>query len=876
MPASERPRDRRPTVGLPGPACAIVPDVANDRWTGLTSAEAASRLAIDGPNSIASAERRTILRVVVEVVREPMMLLLLAAGGLYVGFGDLREALTLLGFVVIVMTITIVQEGRTERALDALRELSSPRAQVLRDGAVITVPGRDLVRGDVIRVGEGDRVAADAVLRDGTALSVDESLLTGESVPVSKIADAGTVALAAPGGDGTPALFAGTSIVAGRGVAEVLATGPRSRLGRIGTSLREVEPTRTPLQREIGTLVRRLAIAGGGLSLVLIGVRAVLGAGWRDALLSGITLAMALLPEELPVVMTVFLAVGAWRISRRGVLTRRVSAVETLGAVHVLCTDKTGTLTQNRMTIERLVTADLDLTVAPDGELPEEVHALVEVGILACPRDPFDPMEKAFWALARRTLGDSEHLHPDWKPVREYPLRPGLLAVTRVWRAGDAPGLVVATKGAPEAVFDLCHLDAEATARWQARVAGLAREGLRVLAVARSPQLPVESPADPHDVPFEMFGLIGLADPLRPDVPAAVASCRRAGIRVVMITGDHPDTARAIARRAGIEADDIATGPELEALDDDGLGARLVTCAVIARAVPTLKLRVIRALQRRALVVGMTGDGVNDAPALRAADIGVAMGARGTDVAREAAALVLVDDDFAGIVAAVRTGRRVYDNIRAAVGYIVAVHLPIAGVALVPPLLGWPVILGPAHVLFLELIIDPACSMVFEAEPEDEGVMERAPRSPRARLFDGTAIAWSVAQGLVALGAALAVIGWARHAGLADGAARSAGFTTLIAGNLATLLASRSTRLPFWRTVRRPNRTLWILLAGTVTVLALVLALQPLRGLFGLAALDAAALGVAIAAGLGPVLALDLAKRDRRAAVDGDGGRVAQ
>jgi Ca2+-transporting ATPase len=843
----------------------MVPPVTPARWTGLSSTAAATRLAADGPNTIASAERRTLPRVVLDVLREPMMLLLLAAGGLYVAFGDIQEALTLLGFVAIVMTITIVQEGRTERALDALRELSSPRAQVLRDGVVVTLPGRDLVRGDVIRVAEGDRVPADAALRDGTALSVDESLLTGESVPVSKFPDAGVSALAAPGGDGTAALFAGTAIVAGRGIAEVLATGPRSQLGRIGTSLREVETRRTPLQREIGGLVRRLAIAGVALSLALVAVRAALGAGWRDALLSGITLAMALLPEELPVVLTVFLALGARRISQRGVLTRRVSAVETLGAVHVLCTDKTGTLTQNRMSIERLVTDDADVTVSEDGrELPEAVHELVEVGVLACPRDPFDPMEKAFWALARRTLGDTEHLHPDWQPVREYPLRPGLLAVTRTWRAGDAPGLMIATKGAPEAVFDLCHLEPATAARWQERVTALARHGLRVLAVARSPQLPVESPADPHDVPFEIAGLIGLADPLRPDVPAAVASCRRAGIRVVMITGDHPDTARAIARRAGIDADAIATGPELEALDDDALGDRLATCAVIARAVPTLKLRIIRALQRRQLVVGMTGDGVNDAPALRAADIGVAMGARGTDVAREAAALVLVDDDFAGIVAAVRTGRRVYDNIRAAVGYIVAVHMPIAGLALLPPLLGWPAILGPAHVLFLELVIDPACSIVFEAEPEQRDVMERPPRSQRARLFDRRAVAWGVGQGLVVLAAALAVVWWTQRAGLSAGAARSAGFSTLVVGNLAVLLASRSPTAPFWRTVRRPNRALWILLAATTAVLVLILSLPPLRGLFAFAPPGAAALAIAAAAGLLPVLALDAATRRGR------------
>jgi len=827
-------------------------------WPGLGGAVAAARLASEGPNVLPGGGRRTPLRLLVEVVREPMFLLLLAAGSLYIAFGDLHDALTLLGFVVIVMVITVVQEGRTERALDALRELSSPRAQVLRDGRVVTVAARELVRGDVIRVAEGDRVPADALLRDGTVLSVDESLLTGESVAAAKLPDPRARALAAPGTDRTAALYSGTLVVGGRGIAEVIATGARTELGRIGASLGELAGGRTPLQREVGRVVQRLAIAGGALSLTLVAIRAALGSGWRDALLSGITLAMALLPEEFPVVLTVFLALGAWRIARHGVLTRRVSAVETLGAVHVLCTDKTGTLTENRMVIHRLVTDELELAVDERARaLPEAVHDLVEVGVLACPRDPFDPMEKAFWSLARLTLGDTEHLHPSWQPVREYPLRPGLLAVTHVWRTSEDQRLVVATKGAPEAVFDLCHLDDATARRWRARVDALARDGLRVLAVARSPEQPTTTPLDPHDLPFAMCGLVGLADPLRAAVPAAIALCRRAGIRVVMITGDHPATARAIAAAAGIEAAEAVTGAELEAMDDAALADRLETTSVVARAVPAHKLRIIRALQARGRLVGMTGDGVNDAPALEAADIGVAMGARGTDVAREAADLVLVDDDFAAIVSAVRIGRRVYDNLRAAVRYIIAVHLPIAGLALVPALLGWPAVLGPAHVLFLELIIDPACSIVFEVEEEAADVMTRPPRSRAAPLFDACGIAWSVVQGLSVLVAAIAVIAWTRASGLSDTSQRAAAFVTAVAGNLAILVASRSTVVPFWRTLGRRNRALPILGVATIAVLAAILAVPALRGLFAFGATAPHVLALAALLGVTPVLALD-------------------
>ncbi|MCC7536468.1 MAG: cation-translocating P-type ATPase [Deltaproteobacteria bacterium] len=843
---------------------------------GLTSREAAKRLAHDGPNSLPQDEPRSLLRLLSEVVREPMFLLLLASAGLYLVFGDVREALTLLGFVVVIITITVVQEGRTERALEALRDLSSPRAQVLRDGEVVTVAGRDLVRGDIIRVAEGDRVAGDAILREGTTLAVDESLLTGESVPVTKAPDAALDRPGTPGGDGGASLFSGTLVVGGRGVAEVVATGPRSELGKIGASLRELKPGRTSLQREVDVVVRRTAVVGIGLSATLVLVRGLLEGEWLRGALSGITLAMALLPEEFPVVLTVFLALGARRIAQTSqVLTRRVAAVETLGAVHVLCTDKTGTLTENRMTIRRLrsLDADLDVATAPAEELPEAVHRLVEFGILACPRDPFDPMEKAFHDLGARTLRDTEHLHPRWEATREYPLTADLLAVTHAWRVaeeqqtegapeGPAPGsLVVATKGAPEAVFDLCHLDDDARAVWRDRAESMAREGLRVLGVARSTGRLTESPGHPHDLAFEMVGLVGLQDPVRPDVPDAVALCRRARIRILMITGDHPDTARAIARAAGIDSERVITGPQIDAMSDAELADALQETSIVARAVPAQKLRIVCSLKARGLISGMTGDGVNDAPALKAADIGIAMGARGTDVAREAAGLVLVNDDFGAIVQAVRIGRRIYDNLRKAISYIVAVHIPIAGLSLLPALLGWGAVMAPAHVVFLELIIDPSCSIVFEMEPEESDVMDRPPRAANTRLFDWTRITWSLLLGAVSLGSTMGLLAWGRAQGASLEALRSMAFVALVLGNLAILLASRSATLPFWGPlVRSRNDAVPILGGVALSVTAAVVLLPPLQALFSFAPLEPRDLGLAVAVGVLPVLVADAVK----------------
>jgi Ca2+-transporting ATPase len=837
--------------------------------TGISENEARARMLADGPNELPSERRRGVWRIAFEVVREPMFLLLIAAATLYFVFGDVQEALTLLGAVVVVLAITIVQEGRTERSIAALRDLSSPRAQVIRDGVVRTVAGRELVRGDVVKIAEGDRVPADLLLRRGTALAVDESLLTGESVPATKHADAKATALGAVG-ESSATLWSGTLVVGGRGVAEVVATGARSELGRIGASLVSVEKERTPLQREVDLVVKRMAVLGLVASAGVVIATGLTGTDWLHASLAGITLAMALLPEELPVVLTVFLALGAWRIAKSRVLTRRVTSVETLGAVHVLCTDKTGTLTENRMTIQVLRTAELEHVVG-DGELPEEVHALVEAGILASPRDPFDPMEKAFHALGQKRLGGTEHLHPSWEAVREYPLTAELLAVTYAWRpsdrvdgstgsAGSAAdgGLVVATKGAPEAIFDLCHLDDDTAKVWRERVDAMAARGLRVLGVARSRGTLVKEPSHPHELDLDLVGLVGLADPLRGDVAEAIATCRTAGIRVLMITGDHALTARAIATEAGLADGEVMTGPEIEAMDDETLAKRLATATVIARAVPAHKLRIVRALRASGAIVGMTGDGVNDAPALKAADIGIAMGKRGTDVAREAAALVLVEDDFGSIVDAVRIGRRIYDNLRKAVGYILAVHIPIAGVALVPALLGWGPLLFPAHVVFLELIIDPTCSVVFEMEPAEEGVMRRAPRARHEHLFEWRRILFSAAHGITVLLGALAMLWWQADASLE--LRRTLVFVVLVAGNLTIVVASRSTDRPFWTSFRRRNRALWAMAIGVPAVLAVVLFVGPVRELFAFDVATWPQLGVALLAAVVPVLLLDVGK----------------
>ncbi|SMC26361.1 Ca2+-transporting ATPase [Andreprevotia lacus DSM 23236] len=786
--------------------------------TGLDGHEAARRLARDGANELADSRSREGWRLLREVLVEPMFLLLLAAGGIYLLLGDVREAVMLLGFVVLIIVITILQQYRTAKVLSKLRDLSSPRALVLRDGAVRRIPGRELVVGDTVLLAEGDRVPADGKLLTCNELAIDESLLTGESRPVRKQLGQAEREL-------THA-WAGTLVVQGQGWASVTATGARSELGRIGALVDDIKPPSSPLQQETQRLVQRIALVALVLSLLAIALYGLSRGNWLGALLAGITLAMSLLPQELPVIMTVLLALGARRIARHGVLTRRLDAIESLGETTVLCVDKTGTLTQNRLSVRALATPDTLGWVNAGDPLPEELHTLLEYGVLASEIAPSDPLEQAFHAFADSAL-PQDRRHADWALGPEYELSPALPAMTHCWRAPAQDERILACKGAPEAVIELCRLPPEPAAAVMAQVARLAQDGLRVLAVARGRHADGEWPATQYGFDYEYLGLIGLADPLRPEVPDAVAACRQAGIRVVMITGDNPGTAAAIARQAGIPAGHIVTGSMLAGLDDAALRAEAARACVFARIQPQQKLRLIDALKTNGEVVAMTGDGVNDAPALRAAHIGIAMGQRGTDVAREAATLVLLEDNFSAIVTAMQLGRRIYANLQRAVIYTIAIHLPIIGLALTPLLFGMPLLLAPIHVMFLELVIDPACSLVFEAEPSAADLMQRPPRRQTSALLDVHALWSSLRQGLALLLVTVGVYAWTLQGMGSIEQARAAGFATLVLGNLGLLFATRP--------LGRPTRTLLWVSAITLTALGLAVLWPRLAQMFQMA-----------------------------------------
>ena len=833
--------------------------------TGLSAAEAASRLAADGPNALPHAKRRSVAQVILNVLREPMLALLLAGGVVYLLLGSRAEALILLAFACLSIGITAVQEARTERVLEALRDLTSPRALVVRGGQRLRIAGTDVVRGDTIVLAEGDRVPADARLLQASDLSADESLLTGEAVPVRKAVGAPDAA-ARPGGEDQPLVFSGTLIVRGTALAEVTATGARSEIGKIGTSLDQLETATPHLQRQMRRLVLAFALIGGAVALLVVGLYGWMRGDWLDGVLAGIAVGMAMLPEEFPMVLAVFMAMGAWRISRARVLTRRASAIESLGAASVLCTDKTGTLTENRMTIAALHLADGKAFVMGKDLVPDAFRELAAAGVMASAPEPFDPMEKAFHAAAKADLRAGETLPGDGRTlIKSYPLSPKLLAMSQVWGKSDkgadgSEGHMIAAKGAPEAIGDLCHLTAPARAAMMQAVDAMAARGLRILGVAEAGFAGKELPADQHDFDYRFLGLAGLADPLRASVPAAVAQCKSAGIKVIMITGDYPATALAIANDAGIGGDTVIDGTALAAMTDTDLATAVQTVTVFARILPEQKLRIVKALQAKGAIVAMTGDGVNDAPSLKAADIGVAMGGRGTDVAREAASIVLLDDDFGSIVATVRLGRRIYDNLRKAMSFILAVHVPIAGLALIPLAFGMPLLFGPVHIAFLEMVIDPVCSLVFEAEGEEDGVMDRPPRPVSEPLFSTPTIIWSLVQGALVLGVVTTILFLAPDYGFDTDQVRALTFHSLVLCVVALIFVDRSVSSSLITAITRPNRALAYVLPIVAVLLAVTIFWNPARELFRFGALEAQWLAVPVGAGMTVLVVLEVLK----------------
>jgi Ca2+-transporting ATPase len=829
---------------------------------GLTTQQANEKLRTEGFNNLPSSKPKNFFSIGLGVIKEPMFVLLVACGSIYIVLGNLREGLILLSFVFIIMGIEFFQEKRTEKALDALKDMASPRALVIRNGVEKRIAGIEVVTDDIIVLQEGDRIPADATVFTSVNLLADESLLTGEPVPVRKNDWDGVEKTIQPGGDDLPFVYSGSMIVHGNGIAKVTSTGINTEIGKIGKALESVGEEPTRLKKEMGSLVKKLTMISAVLSILVITVYTLTRGSLINGFLVGITLAMSVLPEEFPVILTVFMAIGAWRMSKNRVLTRKPSAIETLGSATVLCTDKTGTLTQNKMTVSRLYNGKDFLTVEKGGEFNSAFHEIIEYGILSSQTNPFDPMEKAIIGMGDLFIKGSAHIHEDWKMIKEYPLSKDLPTMSRVFSNKGTQEKIIATKGAPEAIFDLCHLDKENQKRLSLAIEELAASGLRVLGVAKARIDTKGLPDVQKDFTFEFIGLIGLSDPIRKNVKKSVSECQKAGIRVIMITGDYPVTAMHIAMEIGLEnPDKCISGDELQEMSEDELSAKIKGNNVFARVVPEQKLKIVNALKKNKEIVAMTGDGVNDAPALKSSHIGIAMGENGTDVAREASSLVLMDDNFSSIVGAIKMGRRIFDNLQKAFGYTFAIHVPIAGLSLIPILLGdFPIILWPVHIVFLELIIDPACSIIFEAEKEELNIMERPPKRMDEPFFGAKKILFSCLQGIGVLLIALTVYFVGLNLGYEDKEVRTMAFITLIVSNLSIIMTNRSKSDNIFKIIATPNKAVLWIIGGAIVFLVLVLNIPFFLNVFQFQKLTFINIAICSLAGLASIIGFEIYK----------------
>ncbi len=805
-----------------------------EKYVGLSDNEVNVQLTKHGYNELPEQKPQTFIQLIISVIKEPMLFLLLAAGVIYFLLGEPKDAMVLMVSVLAVIGITIYQERKTEKALQALRDLSSPRALVIRNGQQMRIPGREVVVGDTILIQEGDRVPADAVVINSQNLMVDESLLTGESLPVRKIAEEGEDK-AAMEGENSSRVFSGTLIAQGSGVAIVKAVGISTEMGKIGKTLQSLEDEDSLLKREITKIVRIFGIAGIIACIALIIIHTVIYGSLLNGFLAGLTLSMAMLPEEFPVVLMIFLTLGAWRISKKKVLTRNNQAIETLGATSVLCVDKTGTLTFNRMELSGITSSSGEKMVSDlnDSDENSEYLEILKYSKLASKRGAFDPLEKEINSLYEKIICKESPPLKDWHLLKEYQITKDLFAVTRIWSSPETDSMIVGTKGAPEAIMELCAFNSIEKEEMMKIVQKMADKGERVLGVAKALYHDRNFPATPREIKFTFLGFLGFVDPIRPTVYESVMECYKAGIRVIMITGDYPGTARYIAAQAGIiNTDKYLTGKDLEKMSVEELREKINDVNIFARMVPEQKLKIIDALKANREIVAMTGDGVNDGPALKTAHIGIAMGERGTDVARESADLVLLNDDFTSIVSAVKLGRRIYDNLQKAVSYIFSIHIPIAGVALLPTFFNLPIVLLPVHIAFLELVIDPACSTVYESENSEEAIMNRPPRDIKKPLFANSHVLVSLFQGVTLLGVIMAVFLLSVYMGKDEGTSRSMAFITMVVCNLILIYANLSKKSVFQKLSVHRNNALYLISISAMVVIALIMNVNVLRELF--------------------------------------------
>ena len=787
---------------------------------GLNSEEVEKLQKKYGMNELVIQEKPNMLKKFLGVFKEPMFLLLLIAATVYFLLGAPKDGAIMLVFVGFVASITFIQEWKTEKTMNALKDLTSPKVNTLRNGKNILIKSTELVPGDVVFLSEGERIPADCIVLEPSNFSVDESILTGESEYVMKVST--TQSEKSTDYWKKDILYAGTLCVFGKCTAIVKFTGINTEYGKIGKAISEAKDEPTPLQKKVSILVKNIAIAGVILCISVMVASYFYSFDILNSILSGISLAMAIIPEEFPVVLTVFLSMGAYRLAKNNTLMRKISAVETLGSATVLCVDKTGTITQNKMKVKSIYS---DGRIFNNEDLKNQ--ELSDLMVLSCEKDPYDPMEKAILEAANLSQLET---------VYKYDLSKKIAFDSKTKRMANIyikdNKYYVAVKGSAETVLGLCNLDKQTMDEINIEIDKMASNGLRVLALADCTSEEVYEDLECYELTFK--GLVGLQDPPKEGVEEAIKLCKKAGIRVVMITGDYSKTAMAIGEEIGLKfTDKVIVGNEIDSLSENELCEVVKSCDVFSRVIPEQKMKIVKALKKNGEIVAMTGDGVNDAPALKSADIGIAMGQRGTEVAKEAAHMILMDDNFTTIVKSVKDGRRVYDNIRKAMVYILIIHIPIAAMAMFAPLFNLPPLLLPMHIMLLELIIDPTCSIVFEGEPAEANIMENPPRPPQEPLLTRNLTIKVVLQGVVMFLAAFMPFHYMIDLGISSEYARSFSLITFIVANVTLVLVNRSNTELLYHLIKEKGSKVRLIVNSMALIMVFAIVYIPiLNGFF--------------------------------------------
>ncbi|MEX1202347.1 MAG: cation-translocating P-type ATPase [Ferruginibacter sp.] len=774
-----------------------------------------------GANTMPTASRGSFLFLLKEVILEPMFLLLLAACVIYFALGSIEEALIMLLSIFLVAGISIFQEYRSRNAVNALRKIAAAKCSVIRNGVEVKITPEEIVKGDLLLVTEGEVVAADGILIQANDLAINESILTGESFAVIKKSD------------GISSVFKGTLAVSGSGYVKVSDVGIHTAFGKIGTSLQEINTQKTPLELQIRSFVKNMVWIGGVAFALVVAFNYYLTADIIQSFLQGLTLAMSILPEEIPVAFSTFQALGAFRLLKNNIIVKQPKYVETLGAATVICADKTGTITQNKMSIYYLYDALTQQSIKVD-ETSEMPVSLLEYAMWSSETNPFDPMEVAIHQCYEKTTQIDKR--KAYKQIHEYPIGGTPPMMTHIFQ-GPTGDIIIAAKGADEALLQQSAATAIEKEKINSQAKKYAAMGLRVLAIGKGKWEGTLWPATQQQVEMEVLGLIAFQDPPKNNIAETIMQFTHAGIPFKMITGDHIETAIAIASQVKlVHHNKVLTGKEVMEMSDELLRKQVIHINIFARMFPDAKLKVINALKANGEIVAMTGDGVNDAPALKAAHIGIAMGKRGSEVAKSAASLILTDDDLSHMVDAVALGRKIYDNLQKAIQYIVSIHIPIILIVVLPLLLGWVFtdIFSPVHVIFLELIMGPTCSIMYENEPMEKGTMQRVPRLMGNTFLSFFQLWVSIVQGLVITAGCLGIGYYFLQQGADDTLVRSVIFITLLFSNVFLTLVNRSFKFSIFTTIRYRNNLVPLIIGISLLFIAAILLVPFLSQLFEL------------------------------------------